>query len=122
MKERIRAYDVFRIAGKLHSVRGVLTAQLPAAVGELCLIGQTDHRQMLAEVVGIDGGVTQLLPYHEVGGLQADATVIRLQRGLDIPFSKRLLGRVLDGIGNPVDAKGELRGCRRIEPSQSHVS
>lgn len=118
MKERIRTYDVIRTAGRLHSVGGVLTVRLPVAVGEVCLIEQSGQRHLLAEVVCIDGGLARLLPYHQVDGLEVDATVIRLSRKLEIPFGDNLLGRVRNGIGTAIDGKGEVRGCRQIRLSQ----
>ena len=46
--------DVFRTAGKLHSVRGLLRASLPAFVGETCSVTLTSGQRLTAEVVGFD--------------------------------------------------------------------
>ena len=93
----------FRTVGRLASVRGALSADLPAAVGELCYI-QTDGQQMsLAEVVGFSKGLSQLMLLEPAESLSAGARVVGLNRKMTIPVGKQLMGRVLDAMGRPID-------------------
>ena len=43
LKKELRAYDAFRTVGKLRSAKNLLTASLPAAVGDLCEIGHVSN-------------------------------------------------------------------------------
>lgn len=63
---------------------------------------------MLCEVVGFDGESTQLLSYHDDTGLQAGLDVVARAKTLRVPVGHSLLGRVLNGLGEPIDHRGPL--------------
>ena len=85
-----------------------MTAKLPVAVGELCEVEVPGRDPQLAEVIGFEHGIAQLLPFESVEGLQADATIRGLGRHISIPCGNQLLGRVVDGLVRPIDNKGPL--------------
>ncbi len=64
----------------------------------------------MAEVIGFQSGTTQILPYEPTTGLEPNAHVVGLNRPLTFPFGEQLLGRVINGLGQPIDGKGPLRG------------
>ena len=66
LKQEVQAYDGIRTAGKLRSARGVLTASMSAAVGEMCHIKDDARGAILAESIGFDRGLTQIMPYHRI--------------------------------------------------------
>lgn len=119
MKTRISESNGFRIAGKLHSARGLLTARLDASVGELCQIHRNDGGRSLAEVIGFDGPYAQLMCFEEAEGLSNGLDVIALRRSLKAPIGPGLLGRVLNGLAEPIDGGPMLRGPRRHSHVQS---
>ncbi|MCA9173335.1 MAG: FliI/YscN family ATPase [Planctomycetales bacterium] len=88
--------------GRLRSATGLLTAELPAAIGDLCVVHSPGER-VEAEVVGFQGPLAQMLPFHHCRGLRSGARVRCLSRGCQVPRGAALLGRVLDGLGRPVD-------------------
>ncbi len=107
--EPIRA----RHFGRVQSVVGLLVEAVGvgAAVGELCyLYGGDDPRarSVPAEVVGVRGQTTILMPLEETLGLRAGCLVERAGLPLAIGVSDALLGRVLDARGRPIDGKGPL--------------
>lgn len=102
-------------AGKL--VRGIgltleaVGCQLP--VGSQCLI-QTINGEIEAEVVGFGDNVTYLMPTEAVKGIVPGSRVQPLDRQQGIAVGMELLGRVVDGNGNPIDGLGAIKTNDRV--------
>lgn len=111
---------VFRTVGKLRSVRGLLRADMPAFVGEICQVGLPAGDELMAEVVGFDNSESQLMCFDGTAGLQPGVEIIGTGRPRSVPVGQGLLGRVIDGIGRPVDNAGSLR-VRRWRPETASV-
>lgn len=79
-----------------------------AAVGSRCQIITKTGDEIEAEVVGFSEEKTFLMPTGDMRGLVPGARVIPTGRQLEVPVGDSLLGRVLDGAGNPLDGKGPL--------------
>jgi len=99
--------------GKVQSVVGLLVeaSDVNAAVGELCYVYEGDvqnSRRIAAEVVGVRGRTTVLMPLEQTAGLRAGCLVQRSSLPLSIRVGEALLGRVIDGYGRPIDDKGPL--------------
>jgi flagellum-specific ATP synthase len=110
--DRVRDRDRFHTAGKLRSATGViLSCTLPAAVGDQCGILTPGGREIPAEVIGFKDGLAYLVPYEQGEELSPGMTVVRKGRGLSVPVGDGLLGRIVDGLGRPVDGGGPLKGC-----------
>ncbi len=117
MSRRIARGRVFRNAGKLHSVRGLLRASLTASVGETCQIELPGGEHIPGEVVGFDESESQVMCYDGIAGLQPGLIVTGLGQRRMVPVGEELRGRVLDGIGRPSDDSGPLRTRRWREES-----
>jgi flagellum-specific ATP synthase len=103
--------EPIKYTGTVEKVQGlVIEARGPrAVVGELVQIVLPESRRMLwAEVVGLRGPVVQVMPYDEMEGLEIGCKVIAMGEQLSVPVSDRLLGRVLDSMGKPIDGKGDV--------------
>ena len=89
-----------------------------AAVGSLCAI-ETMSGNLVAEVIGFDDQLLYLMPIEELRGVLPGAKVTPLgqQSGLSVGLS--LLGRVLDGSGQPIDGLGNLKTDQK---ASSHVA
>jgi len=97
--------------GRVSRVQGLMIeSQGPqAVVGELCQIELPSHdRWVWAEVVGLHGKMVQLMPFEEVEGLEIGCRVKAMGETLQVPVSDKLLGRVLDGLGRPIDGLGDI--------------
>ena len=99
--------------GRVQSVVGLLVeaSHLDAAVGELCFIYESQQpggRRIKAEVVGVQGSTSILMPLEETIGLRAGCLVERSQLPLSVPVGDALLGRVIDANGRPIDGLGPL--------------
>ena len=91
--------------GRVEVVSGVLVEAtgVPAALGELCRIHRGAAGHIDAEVVGFRNGSTLLMPHGELEGVAPKQLVTSLDRSFRIPCSDKLLGRVVDGYGHPID-------------------
>jgi len=82
-----------------------------AHLGELCNIrGGRGAEPLLAEVVGFRENRVLLMPLGSLSGLAPGAEVIGTGQAMSVPLGKELLGRVIDGLGKPIDGKGSFRG------------
>lgn len=96
--------ETLQRTGKVCEIVGLLIASDgPAtAVGDFCEI-RGAQRAVRAQVVGFRDGKALLMPLEETGGLQLGDTVIARPEAARVEVGPQLLGRVLDGFGNPMD-------------------
>jgi len=115
LAERLKSYKVEGLttrpvaSGKLVRVVG-LTLEATgcrAPIGSLCLV-ETMSGQMEAEVVGFSGDNLFLMPSEQITGILPGARVTPLTSEFGLPVGMELLGRVIDGVGNPLDGLGPL--------------
>jgi flagellum-specific ATP synthase len=103
--------DPIKCTGVVERIRGLLIESNgpQAIVGELCQILIPKGAGVIwAEVVGLSGKTVQLMPYDEMEGIEVGCIVIAMSTTLQVPVSDRLLGRVLDAMGKPIDGKGDV--------------
>lgn len=79
------------------------------ALGDHCQIDMGRNRSIEAEVVGFADTRVFLMPLGSVEGVKPGARVRPVQRSKEVLVGFGLLGRVLNGIGQPLDGKGELQ-------------
>lgn len=112
LKKRMEGLDVARVNGRVEQIVGlVIESTGPAAsVGEACWITPADGngQPVLAEVVGFRQHRVLLMPLGEMRGLGPGSEVVRTGHPFRIPVGEVLLGRVIDAMGKPLDAKGPL--------------
>jgi flagellum-specific ATP synthase len=86
-------------------------------LGQICHIRIADGRRVPAEVVGFHGANRILLPLESIQGIAPNDQIIAQVRPRQITLGEDLLGRVIDGLGRPIDGKGSLRGqeCRYLD-------
>ncbi|MSR88233.1 MAG: flagellar protein export ATPase FliI [Candidatus Margulisbacteria bacterium] len=108
--EAIRKVDLVRVVGKVVRVVGlVIEAQVQGVcVMELCKIELAPGKWILAEVVGFREEQVLLMPLASISGIRPGSKVLATGHPLQVKVGPKLLGRVLDGLGNPIDNKGPL--------------
>lgn len=84
-----------------------------AGLGELCEICIRDGRRVLAEVVGFRNDHIILLPLAHIEGISPGDTVKVRTTPRCITLSDKVLGRALNGLGEPIDGKGPLKGTEK---------
>ena len=115
-RERLRSVEPIRREGRV--VRGIgLTVEaigLDLEIGDLCHIFPSfaEEGRLAAEVVGFHDERLVLVPLAELRGVRHGSRAVPAPEALHVPVGPELLGRVIDGLGRPIDGKGPLR-CRR---------
>jgi type III secretion protein N (ATPase) len=101
-------------AGRVDEVVGLVMRATVAgvALGEIVRVDRRGAGPLAAEVVGFRGEQAVLLPLGELTGVAPAGAVWRTGEGLAMRASDDLLGRVLDGLGNPIDGGAPLTGER----------
>jgi flagellum-specific ATP synthase len=82
-------------------------------LGELCGISLRDGRRVLAEVVGFQHDHLILLPLEHIEGISPGDAVTTRTTPRHISLGEQVLGRVLNGLGKPIDDKGPLEGTEQ---------
>ncbi|WP_286233277.1 flagellar protein export ATPase FliI [Thalassotalea sediminis] len=98
------------VAGKLVRVVGLTleAVGVKAQVGSQCLV-ETAQGDLIAEVVGFANEITYLMPEQSLQGVLPGARVVPLATKARLPLSMDLLGRVIDGVGKPLDGRGPIK-------------
>jgi flagellum-specific ATP synthase len=94
---------VVRVVGLLVESNG------PAAsVGEICEIRHDRGAPLAVEVVGFRDGRLLSVPLGDTAGVRPGDRIVSLGSSLTVPVGEALLGRVIDGLGRPIDGRGAL--------------
>ena len=117
LAQRVRQYAPKRPANLLPPVEGRLTRVVGmtleavgcnVTLGGRCSVTDGSGREIETEVVGFDGPRIYLMPLTSIEGLAPGARVLPLAKSDHIAVGPALLGRVLNGLGQPLDGKGEV--------------
>ena len=102
--------ELLQVVGKVIQVVGlVIEAQVQGVcIGELCRIVVDEKRTILSEVVGFKEEKVLLMPLGPISGIKPGSKIYATGHPIEVKVGPKLLGRILDGLGNPMDRKGEL--------------
>ena len=103
--EDLDEIDILPWSGKVTATVGLLIeSQGPAvAIGDFCEIRAANGRSIRTQVIGFRNGRVLAMPLDEPDGLQLGSRVIARSQDAELPVGPGLLGRVLDGFGQPMD-------------------
>lgn len=103
--------EPIRVHGKISEVVGLMIESTGpyASIGDVCTIEKNGRIIGRAEVVGFKKDRTLLMPLGPLEGIHPGLSVVGTKRPLMIGVGEQMLGRVLDGLGNPLDGKGTLK-------------
>lgn len=131
--QTIRRVQPMRVTGRVQALRGltVHVRDLPVPVGSLVSIGLQDRRivgkheaasgadsETLGEVIGFDGPNAVVMMLSSTAGIRSGDPVVALHAQQTVSVGFSVLGRVLDGLGRPIDGKGPLHATvpRTLDP------
>lgn len=104
--------------GRVKRVVGLVikaTGLEDVALGELCRVTSVqDDNSVLAEVMGFHEDGVLLMPLGELEGVHPGSIVEPYGRSFGVDVGPGLLGRVLNGLGHPMDGKGDVGPTRRV--------
>nr|WP_078788385.1 FliI/YscN family ATPase [Trichlorobacter thiogenes] len=106
----VESVNPIRLHGKVTQVVGlVIEGYCPdTSVGAICEIRPKDGAPIPAEVVGFRDNKTLLMPLGDLRGVGLDSLIAVRRDKATLKVGSGLLGRVIDGLGNPIDDKGLL--------------
>ncbi|HIJ78909.1 MAG: FliI/YscN family ATPase [Desulfobulbaceae bacterium] len=99
------------VGGRVNQVIGMVLESLGPGipVGSICEVDVFKGRsKVLAEVVGFRQGRVLLMPLGEMRGVEPGSAIRMVGGEAGVPVAESLLGRIIDGLGNPMDGKGPL--------------
>ncbi|MDR2629261.1 MAG: type III secretion system ATPase SctN [Puniceicoccales bacterium] len=113
LEQEIEDSTLIQVKGKVIQVVGtIIKASVPnVKIGELCLLKNPwEEVELMAEVVGFSQQATILTPIGDIRGVSSTTEVIPTGKVHMVPVGDSLLGRVIDGLGRPIDEdkKGPL--------------
>jgi flagellum-specific ATP synthase len=106
-----------RLEGRVSKVVGtIIEGTGPSMpVGGVCKIFPPGSEEPVrAEVVGFREGALLLMPLGRSDGVEPGSIIVSDRYGASVEIDSQLLGRVLDGLGNPIDNKGPLKRQKAI--------
>lgn len=100
----------FKLEGKIVKVAGIVAeANGPGlSVGSLCSIKNSDGQNIQAEVIGFNDQRVIVMPFGEMRGIEPGSRIVDISKKPAVPVGDAYLGRVVDGLGRPIDNKGMI--------------
>ncbi len=119
---RLRTINPIRMVGSVRRAVGLVVESLgpPVSVGELCeIMGTNADSGIPAEVIGFRDNYVLSMPLFKVHGVKLGDQVVCRKKHATVPVSPALLGRIIDGIGNPIDDQGKIDATEEypLQPS-----
>ncbi|SDC84620.1 flagellum-specific ATP synthase [Sanguibacter gelidistatuariae] len=89
---------------------------LDCAIGDVLALGETDDPEssMLAEVVAVTEAAARCMPLGAMRGVRPGLVARATGGSLRVPVGSGLLGRIVDGLGRPLDGRGPLTGTTTV--------
>ncbi len=110
--DKVKSVETIQAYGKVVEIIGlIIEADGPkSSIGDLCYIYKDDSKtkKIMAEVVGYRANRILLMPLSSMEGIMAGAPVVNTGSDMKIKVSEAMLGRVLDGLGEPIDGYGDI--------------
>ena len=107
----IKGINPFSVYGKVSGVIGLLVEGYnpETSIGEMCRIYPNgSNRAIGAEVVGFREEKVLLMPFGNLDGVGPGCRILSTGKKSNVKIGPNLLGRVIDGLGNPIDGKGPI--------------
>jgi len=123
--QKLRRSSPIKTVGSVKRAVGLVVESQgpPVSVGELCeIVGQDHVGGIPAEVVGFRDNYVLTMPLFKVHGVKLGDRVVCRKKRAAVPVSPALLGRILDGLGRPIDHLGPIPADREypLQPDSTN--
>ena len=110
-QEALRACQPVKMEGKIVKVAGIVAqANGPGmSIGSLCCIKNSSGQSMQAEVIGFNDKRVIVMPFGEMRGIEPGSRIVDINKNPSIKVGEAYLGRIVDGLGNPIDGNGSIQ-------------
>ncbi len=108
---KLMQLSAIKIVGSVKRAVGLVVESVgpPVSVGELCeIVGKGSQKGIPAEVIGFRDNYVLSMPLFKVDGVKLGDNVVVRQKQATVPVSSAFLGRIIDGLGNPIDDLGRI--------------
>ncbi len=112
IKNTIANFNPVEYCGQVSQLIGITVecCGLDGVIGDLCRIYSVDQQKYVdSEIVGFKDKKTYLMPFGNLSGVGTGCKVLCLHKRLNVNVGDRLLGRILNGMGRPIDDKGSIK-------------
>jgi flagellum-specific ATP synthase len=108
---QVAGSNILPWTGEIVEVVGLLLASRgpAAAVGDVCEVMTSSGGRIRTQVIGFRNGNVLSMPLEEVDGIQLHDPIVARQGDSAVPVGPELIGRVVDGFGNPIDRGPKIR-------------
>ncbi len=115
---RLDRLQTIQLRGRVNQVIGLVIESIgpSVSVGDRCTISSRRNGEIQAEVVGFRGNRVLLMPLGEMEGVGPGSVVTASDEPFTVSVGQGLLGRVIGGLGQPIDGKGDLEGIETRRP------
>ena len=117
--------ETIKEIGRVTEIKGlIIESDGPeASIGDLCYIyKKNEDVPIWSEVVGFKEGKILLMPLGAMDGIQPGAIVLNTGEPMKLKVGNNILGRVLDGLGNPIDNLGEISAEAYVSTSATPIN
>lgn len=123
-KLELGAVPVATLTGRLVGATGLLLESkgCPLQTGQRCLIENASGEWIAAQVVGFREEVSYLMPFKQAEGLSTGARVLPAPERAPQLIGLSWLGRIVNGLGEPIDGLGRLGGEHPLESKPPRVN
>ena len=100
----------------------VTASSIPANIGSLCNIHVGNGLSVNGEIVAVSKDYVEILPYDANSRIRVGNEVLLIEDGREVYVGDDLLGRVIDGLGNPLDQLGEIKLSTKMGSNGSEIN
>ncbi|MCS0597026.1 flagellar protein export ATPase FliI [Massilia agri] len=129
MAQRLRAVELGAVpvalpTGRLVGAQGLLLESVGCRLhtGQRCRIETVDGGWLDAQVVGFKEKVSYLMPFKKATGLVTGARVLPVQEKTELMIGASWMGRMVNGMGEPIDGLGKLGGDQPLSTTPPKVN
>ncbi|PCJ63435.1 MAG: EscN/YscN/HrcN family type III secretion system ATPase [Planctomycetota bacterium] len=116
LKNDINESVTTQVSGYVQEVVGLVihATSIIAPIGSFCEINTNNNNVIFAGIVGFKGNSTLLMSYGTLDGISQNDKITVLETNQTIGVGDHLLGRILNGLGEPIDEKEELTSVKKV--------
>ncbi len=129
LAESLRTVDIGEVpvatpTGRLVGAQGLLLESVGCRLhtGQRCRVEQVDGNWLDAQVVGFREKVSYLMPFKKATGLATGARVLPAPAATSLAIGPSWLGRMVNGMGEPIDGLGRLGGDAVLSPTPPKIN